>query len=455
MTTDYPYQRWLGERLVAKPNATPHPNQIVYDSRTVERGQWFFALAHDRVVDHIVEAIERGGAGFFASVNHRRHLPSPKLAQQGIWLNGNPVEALTAIARGYRAQLSAKIVAITGSSGKTTVKELLAETLARQYPIGRSLANRNNEIGVPQTILSIRNEDRYAILELGARQIGDLKFLTELVTPDVALCTNIGTAHLGIFGSTENLLQAKSEIFRYAPAHCRAVVNSDYPTLVQASKATGRQLLTFAANNRAEVTVTSKINAGKQLITIHQQNSSLEVVADKPHAALPINVAAVVAVCQALAVDCQASLLQAVLDSWQNVAGRFEKITTVDGLLLIDDSYNANPDSMRCGLASLELAYPQQTKVLILGDMLELGDGAEREHQALGELVEKMKPGLLITVGNLARHIGDRCNLTTMSFADVQSLIKAQVNFSSYGEIVYLKASNGIALSKLAETLVV
>lgn len=446
------YQQWLGDLLVAKPSVTPHPNQIVFDSRLVDRGQWLFALAREGGVEHIAEAIERGAGGFFASIKHRQNL-SEELAQQGIWVGGEPIEALTAIARGYRTQLTAKIIAITGSSGKTTVKELLADTLARQFPISRSLANRNNEIGVPQTILSITDRDCYAVLELGARQIGDLKFLTELVRPDVALCTNIGTAHLGIFGSIENLLQAKCEIFRYAPDHCRAVVNGDYPTLVQESRASGRQLLTFAADNDAEVTVTSEISNGTQAITVQRRGSLMKVASAKPHVALPINVAAVVAVCQALDVDCQTPLLQAVLDSWQNVAGRFEKITTTDGLLIIDDSYNANPDSMRCGLASLELAYPQQQKVLVLGDMLELGDSAEQEHRSLAETVDRLKPALLITVGELARHIGANNNLTTMSFANVQSLIEAQINFASYGKILYLKASNGIALSKLADTL--
>lgn len=448
------YQQWLGERLVAKPSSTPHPNQIVYDSRIVDRNQWFFALARERAMEHIIEAIERGATGFFASIDHQRHLPA-ELARRGIWFDGEPVEVLIAIARGYRAQLTAKIIAITGSSGKTTVKELLADTLARQYQIRRSLANRNNEIGVPQTILSITPQDRYAVLELGARQIGDLKFLTELVRPDVALCTNIGTAHLGIFGSSENLLQAKCEIFRYAPDHCRAVVNGDYPTLVEASTATGRQVSTFAANNNAELMVTSGINNGNQSITIRRHDSSLlKIVSDKPHLALPINVAAVVAVCQALDIDCQAPLLQTVLDSWQNVAGRFEKITTTDGLLIIDDSYNANPDSMRCGLASLELAYPRQNKVLVLGDMLELGDGAEQEHRALAETVVKMNPALLITVGNLAHLIAEHLDFKpAMSFTTVQTLIDRQINFASYGEIVYLKASNGIALSRLADTL--
>ena len=447
------YQRWLGDRLVARPSIAPHPNQIVFDSRLVDRGQWLFALAREQVAEHITEAIERGASGFFASIKHRRQLSS-QLAQQGIWLASEPIEALTAIARGYRAQLTAKIIAITGSSGKTTVKELLADTLSYQFPVCRSLANRNNEIGVPQTILSITEQDRYAILELGARQIGDLKFLTELVCPDVALCTNIGTAHLGIFGSADNLLQAKCEIFRYAPDHCRAIVNADYPALVQMSKESGRRLLTFAAQHNAEVTVTSKISDGNQAIVIRRNDSSkFEVVSTKPHTTLPINIAAVVAVCQALDVDCQAPLLQTVLDSWQNVAGRFEKITTADGLLIIDDSYNANPDSMRCGLASLELAYPKQKKVLVLGDMLELGDSAIQQHQSLTDTISALNPALLITVGSLAHHIGENSNLTTMSFADVQSLIEAQIDFASYGEIVYLKASNGIALSKLAESL--
>ena len=448
------YQQWLGQRLVAQPDTTPHPNQIVYDSRIVDRNQWLFALARERVIEHIAEAIERGATGFFASIEHQRHLPA-KLAQRGIWFNGEPVEALTAIARGYRAQLTAKLIAITGSSGKTTVKELLAETLALQYPTRRSLANCNNEIGVPQTILSITPQDQYAILELGARKMGDLKFLTELVRPDVALCTNIGTAHLGIFGSAEKLLQAKCEIFRYAPDHCRAVVNGDYPTLVEASNATGRQVSTFATDNNAELMVTSGINNGNQSITIRRQDSSLlKIVSDKPHVALPINIAAVVAVCQALDVACQTSHLQTVLDSWQNVAGRFEKITTADGLLIIDDSYNANPDSMRCGLASLELAYPKHNKVLVLGDMLELGDSAEQEHRALADTVVKINPALLITVGNLAHLIAEHADFKpAMSFTTVQTLIDRRINFASYGELVYLKASNGIALSRLADTL--
>ena len=452
------YRDWLQD-LCAAPLPTEHPAPqppaIVTDSRTLQPGQWFFAWRgeqHDGH-EHIAAALSHGAGGFYADITYRERLPAD-LACRGIWLKADhQLQALHALARGYRRSFtSTKIVAITGSVGKTTIKEMLRSMLQQHQRVCASPANHNNEIGVAQTLLSIVAATDIAIVECGARQRGDLALLADLTAPDIVLFTNIGSAHVGIFGSPQALLHGKLELLQHSPPHCLGIVNTDCPALLAEAGKMGHQLLTFGAQ-QADVTVEQVTCADQHQ---HVQLSSttrgtFTLSSADLHSAVPINLAAAASVC--LALELPTAAMQAGSMVFSNAPSRFQKITR-GKLTIIDDSYNASPESMRCGLASLPRGWPEQRPVLVLGDMAELGDEAVEAHQQLGAFVQAMQPGLLVTVGKLARHIAAAApQLHSLSFDDVDTFLQKKINLTQYGNLVYLKASRKIDLTRIVATL--
>lgn len=453
MTIDWQnYRDWLQGMLArALPDGSPpHPNAIAFDSRTLTRGQWFFALKGERhdAHSHIIEALDRGADGFFASTLWQERLSTQR--QRGVWVT-DTMQALAALAKGYRQSLATKVIAITGSAGKTTVKELLASVLGQNHRVTASPSNWNNEVGVPRSLLQLRPDDHFGIIECGARQIGDLSLLVSIALPDIALCTNIGNAHLGVFGSRENLLQAKTEIYRHSPIHCLCFANSDYPELVGVAKKTQKKTTTFGYHVDADIKIeqVSFSPAQKQTVMLRGHGKKFLFVSSNCHTAFPINIAAVTAVCLELGID--ATEIQAGSATSPDVPGRFQIIDR-PGLTIVDDSYNANPASMRHGLSSLSRAWPTHKKILILGDMAELGENAIPYHRDISQAVAAVNPVLLITIGSLARHISDN-TLPTITCNDVDDFLSRKINLKNYGNLVYLKASRKVNLTPIVASL--
>ena len=452
------YRDWLqdlGAASLPTTGVVPHPNTITSDSRKLQQGQWFFALRGERHDghEHIAKALAHGAAGFFADISYRERLPAD-LANRGIWIKAdNQLQALHALARGYRHSLaSTKIVAITGSVGKTTTRELLRAMLQQNQHVTASPANYNNEIGAALTLLSIPVDTDIAIVECGARQRGDLALLAGLTTPDIVLFTNIGSAHVGIFGSPQALLHGKLELLRHSPPHCLGIANADCPELLAEASKLGRELLTFGtqqADIKVEQVTFADQHQHVQLVSTTRGTFTLSS-ADL-HSAVPINLAAAAAVC--IALDIPTTALQAGSLAFCNAPSRFQTITR-GNLTIIDDSYNASPESMRCGLASLQRGWPEQRPVLVLGDMGELGNEAIDAHQQLGALVQEVQPALLVTVGKLARHIATAApQVQSLSFNDVDVFLQKKINLTQYGNLVYLKASRKVDLTRIVATL--
>ena len=433
------------------PKHLPAPQAIDYcfDSRTLHKGQWFAALRGEHYDGHnyIAAAIAKGACGFIANNTYRVQLPQD-LRALGIWVDDEPLQQLAKIAQCYRQRLAAKVIAITGSCGKTTCKELLAAILRRHSShVFHSFSNENNEIGVIKTLLRTPSDCHYCVLEFGARQCGDIATLTTIAAPDIALCTNIGSSHLGIFTSPERLLATKSEIYTHSPADCINIVNNDYPELLAAAKATGKQSITFGQKGDVQI-ISCDPHAIR--ITLHTPRGEETYHAAEYHAALASNLAAVVAIC--IALDIPPAAIQAGLDRFTNVGGRFH-IRQAGSITLIDDSYNASPQSMQAGLSTLQTLYPNQRKVLILGDMLELGATSRAAHKALQPTVAALQPILLITVGSLAAHIATTA-FPHRAFTDIDALLAANIDFASIGDVVYVKGSNAINLTAICTALV-
>ncbi len=452
------YRDWLQD-LCAAPLPSecraPQPPAIVADSRQLQQGGWFFALPGERHDghDYIAAVLAQGGAGFFADIRYRERLPAA-LACRGVWIKAaSQLPALHALARGYRRSLtSTKIVAITGSVGKTTTRELLRAMLQQQRRVTASPANYNNEIGVALTLLSIAANTDIAIIECGARQRGDLTLLARIATPDIVLFTNIGSAHVGIFGSPQALLHGKLELLQHSPSHCLGIVNAACVELAAAASKLGHRLLTFGAR-QADVEVKQVTYAEqRQWVQLTSRTRGTFTLSSADlHSAIPINLAAAATVCIALEISTAA--IQAGSLAFCNEPSRFQTIMR-GALTIIDDTYNASPESMRCGLKTLQRGWPEQRPVLVLGDMAELGAGSEAAHRQLAALVQDVQPALLVTIGEQAQHIATAAApVQSLSFADVDAFLQKKINLMQYGNLVYLKASRKVDLTRIVATL--
>ena len=452
------YRDWLQDLCAAPLPSTvpaPQPHAIVTDSRQLQQGQWFFALRGERHDghEHIATALTHGAAGFFADISYRRHL-SAQLACRGVWIKADSqLPALHALARAYRRSLTAtKIVAITGSVGKTTTRELLRAMLQQHRRVSASPANYNNEIGAALTLLSIAPATDLAIVECGARQRGDLTLLADIVAPDIVLFTNIGSAHVGIFGSPQALLHGKLELLQHSPPHCLGIVNADCRELLAEASKLERKLMTFGTR-QAEVTLARVTYEGQQqqVQLASTTRGTFTLSSADLHSALPINLAAAASVC--IALEISTADMQAGSLAFCNVPSRFQTIRR-GALTIIDDTYNASPESMRCGLATLQRGWPEHRPVLVLGDMGELGDGSEVAHRQLAARVQDVRPALLVTIGTQAQQIAAAAApVPSLSFADVDAFLQKKINLTQYSNLVYLKASRKIDLTRIVATL--
>lgn len=458
------YRYWLGPVLLSDnfPNqACPSITAWSTDSRTITHGEWFIPIVGAAFDGHnfIAEAISKGAQGFFYAPSQTSSLPHSLLAK-GIAVR-DTLEAFQKITSGWRQSLkNLTLAALTGSSGKTTTKELLGLALKASGNTFATQASFNNEIGVPKTLQQLSPEHRYAAVEFGARMPGNIAFLCELGQPNVAGLLNVGSAHLGIFGSIENLLKTKLEIFNHSPSDAILVPFADDPRILKGAQSTGKKIISFGYSASSSVRIGDfkwlDGNRGMTVDLIYEEQAS-RLHFQVAHEMLPQNAAAALAM--ALACGAPRSRIEEGLVQFKGVKGRYQ-VHRLQHITLIDDTYNANPASVAAGFQTLRKSFPHQSKVLILGDMLELGDESAKEHRKIGILAsEAVAPNLLITVGTDAKYIAEGAESAGMerskilSFSSVEELLHQQLDYPFFGDIVYAKGSNGIRLSRLIDTM--
>jgi UDP-N-acetylmuramoyl-tripeptide--D-alanyl-D-alanine ligase len=459
------YKRYLAHEAApdAKWPTGPAPAfaQLSTDSRQLKAGDWFVPLSGENFEGHkfIAEVLAKGAAGFFYDPTRAPGL-APDQRARGLAVK-DPLAALQAIARGWRRDLkNLCVLALTGSNGKTTTKEILTAILREAGPTHSTEASFNNEIGVPKTLLGATREHRYAILEFGARNVGNIRFLCQLAEPDIAAVILIGRAHVGIFGSVEALAATKLEMFRDNPRDAIQVAYADDPRIAAGAKATGRQTITFGIGPTCDcrIAATEWQPDGRMGVTLVVRGETMQVTLAYAHAALPHNAAAATAM--ALAAGVPLPTIKRGLEGFVGVKGRYQ-IHRRGTHVLVDDSYNANPDSMRAGLETLKKSFATQRTLLVLGDMLELGDEAAADHAGIGTFVgTTIKPSHLITVGPLSRGMADAAvaaGLPATSvehFADVADMLRNRPDWQRLGDVIFVKASNGTKLSRVVAQFV-
>jgi UDP-N-acetylmuramoyl-tripeptide--D-alanyl-D-alanine ligase len=395
---------------------------VITDSRALEHGALFVALRGDRFDGHdfVAEAAARGAAA--ALVSRPLDVPLPQV------IVSDTLVALSAFARAWRRNSQSVVVGVTGSNGKTTVKEMLGAILSRMGPCLVTQGNLNNHIGVPLTLCRLETEHRYAVIEMGANHTGEIAHLAAIAEPSVGLVINAGPAHLEGFGGIEGVARGKGEMFEALGLDGTAVINADdryaayWHTLV---RTTGR-VVTFGMRERADVVAThvaarlgdSGFVSEFELVTSAGQRPVALQLAGEHNV-----MNALAAAATALAAGASLDAVQQGLQSMHPVAGRLEVKLALQGARLIDDSYNANPGSLRAGLRAL--ADVPGERWLVLGEMAELGAGAPQLHAELGEFARQCGISRLFAIGGEARHAVEAFGPGATWFASTDELVAA------------------------------
>ncbi|MCP4697806.1 MAG: UDP-N-acetylmuramoyl-tripeptide--D-alanyl-D-alanine ligase [Gammaproteobacteria bacterium] len=415
------------------------------DTRDLSEGALYAALRGERFDGHdfISQAEEKGAAALLVEHPVASSLPVLQVADTR--------KALGCLAGLWRSRFKLPVTAITGSNGKTTVKEMLSSIFAQQGAVLATPGNKNNEIGVPLTLFGLDDAHQHAVVEMGANHPGEIKELAQITRPDVALITQCAPAHLAGFKNVDGVARAKGEIFSELHKDGVAVINDDdaYANLWR-SLANGHKIIGFGLNKVAEVTARSiQVNA------LHA-----EFVLQTPGGEIPVslNLAgrhnvmnALAAAACAIADGCELHTIKAGLEKMPEISGRLQQRTGPHGVTILDDTYNANPASLKAALAVLNTC--PQPHWLVLGDMLELGGQSEDFHRQAGRWARDAGVERLFAVGPLSRFSVAAFGRGGAHFEDLQSLNSVLRDELPSGASLLVKGSRGSHMEKVLEAL--
>jgi UDP-N-acetylmuramoyl-tripeptide--D-alanyl-D-alanine ligase len=426
---------------------------VSIDSRTVRAGELFFAIKGPRFDGHdfVAAAAGRGAA---AAVVHREIAAPDSL---GVVRVADTTRALGDLGRHVRLQTSIPVVAVTGSTGKTTTKEMAAALLATKGPVLRTEGNLNNQYGLPLSLLRVRPEHTAAVLELGMSAPGELRALSAIARPDVAVITNVGPVHLEFFASVDEIAKAKAEILEGLRAGGRAVLNGDDPRVRRIGEAWGGEVVWFGRARRWDVSAENwRGTAFGMRFDLRIGGRAVEVALPLagPHFAMDFLAAAAAA--HALGVAPEAMAEAATHMKAAPHRGQVRRLK--GGVTLLDDCYNSNPAGLDAALVALRMT-PGRRRVAFLGDMLELGPRGPDLHREAGERLAG-HVDLLAGVGSLARHLiegarrGGLAEEALHAFADSAAAAAAAAGLVRPGDAVLVKGSRGVRLEAVVDVLV-
>ncbi len=407
------------------------------DTRDLQAGNLFIALVGDKFDPH--DLIMEGQADQAQAVLVEKELDT-SCTQIVV---DSTYEALQKIAHVWRSKFNIPLIAVTGSNGKTSVKEYIKCVLTTQGPVLATEGNLNNHIGVPLTLARLNESHRYAVIEMGANHAGEIAQLAQLANPDIGVITNIGPAHLEGFGSIEGVARAKAELYRYLNPQGIAIVNVDQPYVQMWQKDIGERIqITFGIEEEADITVKA---VDLDLIDIVTPVGDMRVQMQSIGQHVIYNALAATAVCVGLGVDIDD--IRKGLESAKPVPGRLVRLKGIRNSTLLDDTYNANP-------ASLFVALDVQAQLegdhwLVLGDMGELGDESISLHKKAGEMAKQYGVTRLFGIGELTKHAVNAFGVGAEHYTSHSELIEV-LQSDLYAEIcILVKGSRAMHLEKI------
>ncbi len=392
--------KWTGGKLL-RGRRSSTVRGISIDSRTIRAGELFLALAGKNYDGHdfIPSSLERKAAGLILRDRSRVSLP---LLGKGVMIQvPDPEAALVALARGSRSTLPAAAVAITGSNGKTTTKNILGAMLGKQRSTLIAPASYNNRIGVALTILAADESREVIVFELGMNRAGEIRELGNLCRPALAVILNAGSAHIGCLGGRDQIARAKAEILETLEGEKKVVLNYDDPRVRKMGNGWSGETVTFGFSPAARVRASRlELDAGGSRFDLTLSSGSIRVKTNFPGRYNVMNCLAAAAAADALGIS--PGQIKDALGKAELPPLRMERMEW-EGALLINDDYNANPDSMRAALSAWKSMEVRGRRIMVSGDMMELGAFAEKEHELWGQELAAAGLDYLVFVGPLSR----------------------------------------------------
>ena len=427
---------------------------VTTDTRKITKGSLFIALKGEKFngEDFAFEAVEKGAAGVVVSKEC-----SAKLSDKGaIFKVTDTLLAYQQIAHVWRMKFDIPLIAITGSNGKTTTKELVATALSPLGEIHKTAANFNNEVGLPLTLLGITENHKAAVVEIGMRGLCQIEKLAPIAAPNIGIVTNVGETHIELLGSIENIAKAKSELVEAISSGGVVILNRDDKFVYDMRNKVNNnvKVITYGIQNTADVRAVDIEYDGlatKFTVVCNEKNYGYELPMAGEHNVYN----ALAAIATGVYLNVSHEDMRTALSMAKNAKMRFE-VSEKDGITFINDAYNASPLSMRAALSTMSKTYHGR-KIAVLGDMFELGEAEQEAHKKVGEEVAEFGIDILITLGERGKIIAEGAkskgvkSVTSVSTHKEAADILKQVMIK--GDTVLIKGSRGMEMEKVFEFL--
>ena len=442
--------KWSGGRLATgDPGGTV--TTVCTDSRTLKAGDLFVALRGDNFDGHtfVAEASKRGAAGAIVE-----EFPAELPPGFAVILVGNALEGLQRLGAEYRRTLDIQVVGLTGSNGKTSTKDLTASVLGENFQVSKTEGNLNNHIGVPLTLLRVRSADQIAIVEMGMNHAGEIAPLAAMAAPEVAIITNVGMAHIEFLGSREKIAEEKGMLAEALPPSGTLVLSA-HDDFSESIAARTKADVVLAGIGKGEVYASDlRVTPDGTSFKIHADGRSIEASLAVPGPHMVQNAMLAVAVGRVFGLsleECAAGLTKVRLTK-----GRLEQ-KVIRGIQVIDDTYNANPDSMAAALRTLASMPAAGRRIAVLGRMGELGAESEHGHRLVGEVAAQAHMDIVVGVGEETQWITDAAwkggveKVTRVENTDEATRILRDI--AKAGDLVLIKGSRSARMERIVEGL--
>lgn len=429
-------------------------NQVAIDTRTLKDGSLFVALKGERADghDYIEQAILNGASLVLAQEGKSIPKGCPAI------IVPDTLEALGNLAREYRNMFRIPVIAVTGSVGKTSTKEMIAAILSARYNVHKSKGNYNNEIGLPLSVLELNQDHDVAVFEMGMRGFDEISVLSKIVSPDIAVITNIGISHIERLGSRQNILKAKLEILNGLSSEGVVILNGDDELLSGLKDLLKFKTLLYGIDENQDIWAYDLSSRGEEGVSfqVKTQKSDMQLFIPAPGIHNVHNALAGIAVAECL--NMSESEIREGLSGFSGEQMRL-CIEEKNGIKIINDSYNAAPSSMKAAIDVLCDISAHRRRWVILGDMLELGDWAEEAHKKIGRLVSKLGIEYMVGIGSLAKWYIEGANeapanRTITKLFSTAAEARPYINaLTQKGDVLLIKGSRMIKLDVLANEL--
>ena len=442
----------LSLREIAAALGCPPPTEereitrVITDSREAGPGALFIALPGERVDGHdYINAALAAGAEAAVAEHDGNYTPAGRVLR----VSGS-LRALLEIAALYRGKMPAAVIGITGSVGKTTTKEMVAAVMASAFRIIKTEGNQNNEIGAPKTLMSITPQTQVAVVEMGMSAPGEIRDLCYAARPMMGIITNVGVSHIERLGSRENILKAKLELADALPDGAVLLLCDDNDLLSQVEIPRLRVIRYGLQSRRADITATIVSTApGSTNFMLHAEGQSWRATIPGTGEHLVLNALAAFGAGRAMGIPAETAI-----EALKNYtpSGQRQRVVEHEGVTMVEDCYNASPDSMRAAIATLAQFPCDGRRIFVAADMLELGDVTEQSHREIGALCAEKGIDLLLTWGEQARlaaRTAQAAGMEARHFEEKTELARYLAATAHRGDVIWCKASHGMALEEV------